>query len=143
MDSKKLYSIIIILIIILSFLSYKYNDTNKELKGKVNKIQELLEPFKESLVQIKDADSAKKAIINIGEEKLKKILDTEAAKPLKDLMDTLPLKISSLERINSGACASIPFSVKDIYFSIKNCPLLSISSWFTGPENSSVECKIL
>ena len=32
MDSKKLYSIIIILIIILSFLSYKYNDTNKELK---------------------------------------------------------------------------------------------------------------
>ena len=33
MDSKKLYSIIIILIIILSFLSYKYNDTNKELKN--------------------------------------------------------------------------------------------------------------
>ena len=32
MDSKKLYSITIILIIILSFLSYKYNDTNKELK---------------------------------------------------------------------------------------------------------------
>ena len=32
MDSKKLYSIIIILIIILSFLCYKYNDTNKELK---------------------------------------------------------------------------------------------------------------
>ena len=33
MDSKKLYSIIIILIIILSFLSYKYNDVNKELKN--------------------------------------------------------------------------------------------------------------
>ena len=32
MDSKKLYSIIIILIIILSFLSYKYNDTNKQLE---------------------------------------------------------------------------------------------------------------
>ena len=32
MDSKKLYSIIVILIIILSFLSYKYNDKNKELK---------------------------------------------------------------------------------------------------------------
>ena len=32
MDSKKLYSIIIILIIILSFLSYKYNDTNRQLK---------------------------------------------------------------------------------------------------------------
>ena len=32
MNSKKLYSIIIILIIILSFLSYKYNDTSKELK---------------------------------------------------------------------------------------------------------------
>ena len=31
MDSKKLYSIIIILIIILSFLSYKYNDVNKDL----------------------------------------------------------------------------------------------------------------
>ena len=32
MDSKKLYSIIIILIIILSFLSHKYNDTNKQLE---------------------------------------------------------------------------------------------------------------
>ena len=32
MDSKKLYSVIIILIIILSFLSYKYNDTNKQLE---------------------------------------------------------------------------------------------------------------
>ena len=32
MDSKKLYSIIIILIIILSFLSYKYNDTIKQLE---------------------------------------------------------------------------------------------------------------
>ena len=32
MDSKKLYSIIIILIIILSFLSYKYNDTTKQLE---------------------------------------------------------------------------------------------------------------
>ena len=60
-------------------------DTNKELKGKVNKIQELLEPFKESLTQIKDAETAKKAIANIGEDKLRKILDTEAAQPLKDL----------------------------------------------------------
>ena len=31
MDSKKLYSVIVILIIILSFLSYKYNDVNKDL----------------------------------------------------------------------------------------------------------------
>jgi hypothetical protein len=59
-------------------------DTNKELKGKAKKIQELLQPFEQILSQIKDAESAKKAIKDIGEDKLKEFLDTDAAKPLKD-----------------------------------------------------------
>jgi len=41
MDSKKLYSIIIILIIILSFLSYKYNDVNKDLNKYKERYKEL------------------------------------------------------------------------------------------------------
>jgi|APSaa5957512535_1039671.scaffolds.fasta_scaffold27775_3 hypothetical protein len=59
-------------------------DTNKELKNKTKKIQELLQPFEQVLSQIKDAESAKQAIKEIGEDKLKEFLDTDAAQPLKD-----------------------------------------------------------
>ncbi len=41
MDSKKLYSVIVILIIILSFLSYKYNDVNKDLNKYKERYKEL------------------------------------------------------------------------------------------------------
>ena len=41
MDSKKLYSLIVILIIILSFLSYKYNDVNKDLNKYKERYKEL------------------------------------------------------------------------------------------------------
>jgi thiol-disulfide isomerase/thioredoxin len=41
MDSKKLYSVILILIIILSFLSYKYNDVNKDLNKYKERYKEL------------------------------------------------------------------------------------------------------
>ena len=41
MDSKKLYSVIVILIIILSFLSYKYNDINKDLNKYKERYKEL------------------------------------------------------------------------------------------------------
>lgn len=60
-------------------------DTNKELKGKAKKIKDLLDPFKEGLSKIKDANTAKLVLNKIGEDKLKQILDTDAAEPLKDL----------------------------------------------------------
>ena len=41
MDSKKLYSVIVILIIILSFLSYKYSDVNKDLNKYKERYKEL------------------------------------------------------------------------------------------------------
>ncbi len=41
MSSKKLYSVIVILIIILSFLSYKYNDVNKDLNKYKERYKEL------------------------------------------------------------------------------------------------------
>ena len=41
MDSKKLYSVILILIIILSFLSYKYSDVNKDLNKYKERYKEL------------------------------------------------------------------------------------------------------
>jgi thiol-disulfide isomerase/thioredoxin len=41
MNSKKLYSVIVILIIILSFLSYKYNDVNKDLNKYKERYKEL------------------------------------------------------------------------------------------------------
>ena len=41
MDSKKLYYVIVILIIILSFLSYKYNDVNKDLNKYKERYKEL------------------------------------------------------------------------------------------------------
>ena len=41
MGSKKLYSVIVILIIILSFLSYKYNDVNKDLNKYKERYKEL------------------------------------------------------------------------------------------------------
>ena len=41
MSSKKLYSVIVILIIILSFLSYKYHDVNKDLNKYKERYKEL------------------------------------------------------------------------------------------------------
>ena len=41
MNSKTLYSVIVILIIILSFLSYKYNDVNKDLNKYKERYKEL------------------------------------------------------------------------------------------------------
>ena len=116
-------------------------DASKELKGNVNKTKEILEPYKKYLVQIKDAESAKKVLLNIDKEDIKKLMDTEAAAPLKSLKAFIVkneeklkqvlqiIKEKDLEKIQQLVGFEFPDVIKK-----KAKPLLDKLSEYVNPQ---------